>query len=80
MSILKVTEHKEQLLVSYPSDYSKEKVEKIKKWLQHLSPGYVEHLLKFNEEPHCSSCRDMSCEDVGSGNDACPGFKYTEKW
>jgi len=69
---------KDKLSISYPKNHPK--AEKIKKWLSYLSPGYVEWLLQVGSDPHCSNCRAMDCENVGMGDDACPGFQFGEDW
>jgi hypothetical protein len=68
----------DKLTVSYPPNHPK--AERIKEWLKYLSPGYVEYLVQFGEDPHCTACRDAKCENRGMGDDACPGFKFGEEW
>lgn len=75
---LKVTRKGKKLTISWDSKHPK--ADRIEKWLQHLSPGYVEYLLQFGYDPHCSACRDSSCENCGMGDDACPAFKFGQKW
>jgi len=64
--------------ISYPTNH--EKAENIEGWLKHLSPGYTEYLLQFSHDPHCNACRDTECENIGMGDDACPGFKFGLEW
>jgi hypothetical protein len=80
-TVLKVKKvGKNQVSVSYPKDHPK--AERIEKWLDYLSPGYIEYLLQTNDMhgPHCSACRDFDCENHGMGDDACPAFKYGARW
>jgi len=64
--------------ISWDDDHPKSA--QIYKWLKYLSPGYVEYLLQFGCDPHCSACRDTRCENAGHGDDACAAFKYGEEW
>lgn len=75
---LKVKKQGKQYQITFPSNHPK--ADKIDKWLQHLSPGYVEYLLQFGQDPHCSACRDCGCDNVGMGDDACPAFKFGARW
>ena len=67
-----------KLNVSWPATHPK--FSEINHWLKTLSPGYVEYLLKFEKHPHCDSCRDMACDEVGSGDDACRAYKFGLEW
>lgn len=82
MSVLKVKitgkGKNEKLTVSYPKNHPK--AARIAKWLEYLSPGYVEYLLAYDTDPHCNACRATDCDNVGMGDDACPGFMWGEKW
>jgi len=79
MTILRVKVVGKNWEVSYPTNH--EQVEDIKRWLSYeLSPGYVEWLLHMGKDPHCSNCRDMECDNIGNGDDACKAFMYGEKW
>lgn len=79
MTTLEVKKSKDnKLTISWKANHPKNK--EIENWLAHLSPGYTEFLLKFGHDPHCENCRDAECPDIGSGNDACPAFKYGEVW
>jgi len=80
-TIIKVTEINDEtgeIKLNYPSDHPK--AEQIEGWLQRLSPGYIEYLLQFGTDPHCNACKDIECENIGMGDDACPGFQFGEKW
>jgi len=75
MSIMKIeSKGVDTLTVSYPPNHPK--ADKIKKWLEYLSVGYIEYLLQFGEDPHCSACRASDCDNVGMGDDACRGFIF----
>ena len=78
MSILQVKKKGKRIEISWPKGHPQG--EQIEKWLKRMSPGYVEYLLKFGTDPHCSACRDDKCPSVGNGDDACPAFMYGEKW
>ena len=79
MTALKIEKLKDnKLSISWKANHPKEK--EIKRWLSYLSPGYVEFLPQFGHDPHCGSCRDAECPDIGSSSDACPAFKYGENW
>jgi len=69
---------KNQIETSWKPNHPKS--DQIDSWLQHLSPGYVEYLLQFGNDPHCNACRDGGCEMQGTGNDACTGFKFGARW
>ncbi len=68
----------DELQINWPPNHAK--ADKIKNWLSYLSPGYVEWLLRFGKDPHCSNCRDMGCDNIGNGDDACQGFKFSQNW
>lgn len=68
----------DKLQISYPAKHPKK--DRIEKWLKYLSPGYIEYLLHFGDDPHCTACRDVDCEAVGLGDDACRGFKFGLDW
>ena len=76
LTVKKVDE--KQCSVGYPANHPKKK--DIERWLSHLGPGYVEYLLKHGCDPHCTACRATDCDNVGNGDDACPGFMYGEEW
>jgi len=79
MPVLKVKPAgKGKVMIDYPAKHPK--AARIEEWLKRLSPGYVEYLLKFDTDPHCNACRDSGCENVGNGDDACPAFKYGDRW
>lgn len=79
MTVLKVEKVKgNKLNISYPANHPKKK--DIERWLTYLSPGYTEFLIQTGHDPHCNSCRDYCCENVGMEDDACPAFKYGDKW
>jgi len=76
--VLNVVKKGEELKISWPSKHPKSA--SIKKWLNSLSPGYVEYLLQTGEDPHCSNCQDFECMNNGSGDDACSAFKIGNDW
>lgn len=78
MSILTVKLNGDTASVTWPLNHVR--ADKVEKWLNRLSLGYVEWLLRFGRDPHCSNCRDMRCDNVGMGDDACPAFKFGTKW
>ena len=78
MTILRVKKFGDAFEVSWPTDHKE--ASNIQGWLNNVSPGYVEWLLQFGKDPHCSNCRDIECENVGNGDDACPAFKWGEEW
>ena len=80
MSILtvKINHETDTMRVSFPANHQKH--EQIKKWLTYLSAGYVVWLLRYGKDPHCSNCRDIACDNIGNGDDACPAFRWGEDW
>ena len=81
MTVLQVTNLGHgRVKVSYPTK-PESRMRKIEAWIKAgLSAGYIEYLLRFGVEPHCSACRDRTCENVGNGDDACKAFKYGDEW
>ena len=79
MSVITVkSAGKGKVTIAYPANHPKAK--DIERWLEYLSAGYVEFLLRFGYDPHCTACRDEKCENCGNGDDACEAFKYGDKW
>ena len=78
-TVLHVEVNEDTFTIDYPDNHKQ--VDDIKRWFSYnLSPGYVEWMLKVGSDPHCTNCRDISCENFGNGDDACCGFQFGEKW
>ena len=75
---LRVKKSGNKVSVSWKSNHPKSA--KINAWLKYLSPGYVEYLLRYDNDPHCNACRAKDCDNVGRGDDACPGFIFGNSW